>query len=64
MNIQHSGGVYFPGENRPHHGLATVELSGQPFLSLSLFLCLVKEGFSLGKLRKSSKPIIAVRQAI
>jgi hypothetical protein len=34
------------------------------FLSLSLSLCLVKEGFSLGKLRKSSKPTTAVQQAI
>jgi hypothetical protein len=33
-------------------------------LSLSLFLCLVKEDFSFGKLRKSSEPITAVRQAI
>jgi hypothetical protein len=39
-----------------------VELSGR--LSLSLSLSLVKEGFSLGKLRKSSEPITAVRQAI
>jgi hypothetical protein len=61
VSVQHSGGVYFPGET-PHHDLAMVELSGQPFLSLSL--CLVKEGFSLGKLRKSSEPITAVRQAI
>jgi hypothetical protein len=30
----------------------------------SLSLCLVKEGFSIGKLRKSSKPTIAVWQAI
>jgi hypothetical protein len=31
---------------------------------LSLSLCLVKEGFFLGKLRKRSKPTTAVRQAI
>jgi hypothetical protein len=31
-------------------------------LSLSLSLSFVKEGFSLGKLRKSSVPITAVRQ--
>jgi hypothetical protein len=37
-----------------------VELSGRPFLSF----CLVKDGFSLGKLRKSSAPITAVRQAM
>jgi hypothetical protein len=34
-SVWHSGGICFPGEN-PHHGLATVELSGQPFLPLSL----------------------------
>jgi hypothetical protein len=61
MTIQHSSGVCFPGETN-HHSLAMVELSGR--LSLSLSLCLVKEGFSLGKLRKSSEPITAVRQAI
>jgi hypothetical protein len=33
-------------------------------LRLNFSLCLVKEGFFLGKLRKSSKPITAVRQAI
>jgi hypothetical protein len=38
-----------------------VELSGQLF---SLSLCLVKEGFFLGKLRKRSEPTTAVRQAI
>jgi hypothetical protein len=59
MSVWHSSGVYFPRETS-HHGLATVELSGQPFLSL----CLVKEGFFLGKLRKSSEPSTAVQQAI
>jgi hypothetical protein len=39
-----------------------MKLSGQPFLSLSL--CPVKEGFSLGKLKKSSKPITVGWQAI
>jgi hypothetical protein len=49
-------------QERPphHHGLATVELSDWPFLPLYL----VKEGFFLGKLRKSSAPTTAVRQAI
>jgi hypothetical protein len=32
--------------------------------SLSPSVCLVKESFSLGKLRKSSKPNTAIRQAI
>jgi hypothetical protein len=60
VSIQHSGGVYFPGETPPHHhSLVMMELSGQLFLSLSL--CLVKEGFSLGKLRKISKPTTAVQ---
>jgi hypothetical protein len=42
-----------------------VELSGCPFLSLSLSLSLslVKEDFSLGNLRKSPEPITAERQA-
>jgi hypothetical protein len=53
VNVQHSGGVYFPGE-APHHGLAMVERSGPAF---SLSLCLVKEGFSLGKLRKIPSPL-------
>jgi hypothetical protein len=57
VSIQHSGGVYFPGETPPHGQ----QLLGWPFLSLSL---LVKEGFSLGKLRKSSKPTTAEWQAI
>jgi hypothetical protein len=50
-------------ENPPSHGLATADLSGWPFLSLSLSLSLIKEGFPLGNLRKSSKPITVVRQA-
>jgi hypothetical protein len=64
MSIRHSSGVYFPGQtpHHHHHSLATVELSGLPFPSLSL--CLVKEGFSLGKLKKSSKPITVGWQAI
>jgi hypothetical protein len=62
VSIWHSSGVCFPGETTHHHGLDMVELSGQPFLSLSL--CLVKEDFSLGKLRKNSEPITAVRRAI
>jgi hypothetical protein len=37
-----------------------VDLSGPTF---SLSLSLVKEGFSLGNLRKNSEPISAVRQA-
>jgi hypothetical protein len=53
MIIWDSNGVCPSGEH-PHHGLATVELSGH--LSLSLFLpfslFLVKEGFSLGNLGK------------
>jgi hypothetical protein len=61
MSVWHSGGVYFPGETTPY-SLAMVELSGRPLLSLSF--CLVKEGFFLGKLRKSSKPTTAVQQAI
>jgi hypothetical protein len=61
MSVLHSGGVCFPGEIS-HHGLAMVELSGQPVLPLSL--CLVKEGFFLGKLRKRSEPTTAVWQAI
>jgi hypothetical protein len=56
MTIRHSDGVYFLGATH-HHGLATADL-------LSLLLCLDKEGFSLGNLRKSSEPITAVRQAI
>jgi hypothetical protein len=52
-----------PPHPTPPHGLAILDLSGQPSLSLSLSLPFVKEGFSLGKLRKSSKPIIALRQA-
>jgi hypothetical protein len=56
MVVQHSDGVCLPGEP-PHHGLATVDLSGR--LSLSF----VKEGFSLRNLRKSSESITAVRQA-
>jgi hypothetical protein len=59
VSVWYSGGVCFPGET-PHYGLGMVELSGRLFLSL----CLVKEGFSLGKLRKSSKPTTAVWQAI
>jgi hypothetical protein len=58
VSSQLSNGVCFPGEP-PYHGLAMVDLSGQ----LSLSLSLVKEGFSLGNLRKSSEPITAVRQA-
>jgi hypothetical protein len=61
MTIQHSNGIYVPGEP-PHHSLAMVDLSGLP--SLSLFLSFTKEGFSLGNLKKSSKTITAVRQAI
>jgi hypothetical protein len=37
---------------------------GGTLRSTFLSLCLVKEGFSLGKLRKSSKPTTAVQQAI
>jgi hypothetical protein len=59
-SVWHSGGVCFPGET-PHHGLAMVKLSGQLF---SLSLCLVKEAFLLGKLKKRSKPTTAVWQAI
>jgi hypothetical protein len=52
-------------ESPPHHGLAMVDPSQDDLLSLSLSLSssLIKEGFSLGKLRKSSKPITAIRQA-
>jgi hypothetical protein len=50
-----------PGETppppRPSYG-------GTLRSTFSLSLCIVKEGFSLGKLRKSSEPIIAVWQAI
>jgi hypothetical protein len=63
MSVQHSGGVYFPGKTPPPPPWPSYGGTlSWPFLSLSL--CLVKEGFSLEKLRKSSEPITAVRQAI
>jgi hypothetical protein len=56
MTVWHSNGVFSPGESPPWPSY------GGP-LKLTSSLSLVKEGFSLGKLRKSSEPITAIRQA-
>jgi hypothetical protein len=58
MIVQHSDGIYFPREPPPWPSY------GRPLRwTFSLSVSLVEEGFSLGKLRKSSESTTAVKQA-